>query len=398
MYVYNDNRQPDVFGTFESCIQQLNLAMRYYDEKLYDLAFEEFDIFFKLNPNTSGEFSKHANRCYNKLYGLAEYFQQSNQLEKAISCFTMILERCPMATHVRHARYCAYKDLGKQKEASDDLKLFEHFAVFKGVITDNLIVSSRLIEKGKFGEVAVGFFNRTKVAIKKVPGPWAIEEAKIHRELSHPNIVRMYDFIKNQYLILELMSKDLANVLIAENDTGRQKLTLYVRLSIALDVLSALIYLHQKNILYCDLKPENVLLNHEIAKLCDFGLAVEESKSNRKAGTERFAAPELLDSSTNSVNTKATDYYSFGALLCALMSNQFMSTKEITTVNVVRNLNRWEAPPRNTIDSILTLIFNCAKFDPSERTSATQASKEIEKIKLDYEVTLNAEGSAKLSL
>ena len=89
-----------------------------------------------------------------------------------------------------------------------------------------------------------------------------------------------------------------------------------------LQILVALKHLHYRNIVHCDLKPENVLLSsvtnecgYPQIKLCDFGFArIIEEKSFRRSvvGTPAYLAPEVL---LNKGYNRSLDMWSVGVVV-----------------------------------------------------------------------------------
>src|SRR5947199_2514584 len=120
-----------------------------------------------------------------------------------------------------------------------------------------------------------------------------IDEAKLAAQLTHPNIVHIYDLGKigrDYYIAMEYVDgKDLRSLLNAARRKG-MGMPLGLGLLIAARVASALDYAHRKRdfedrelgLVHRDVSPQNVLLTGEgDVKLCDFGIATAVSKVGR---------------------------------------------------------------------------------------------------------------------
>lgn len=85
-------------------------------------------------------------------------------------------------------------------------------------------------------------------------------------------------------------------------------------------VLEAFAYLHQRGVIYRDLKPENLLIDHHgYLKLTDFGFAKKlggRGKTFTFAGTPEYVAPEIV---LNRGHDKAVDYWAFGIFIFELL-------------------------------------------------------------------------------
>mmetsp|Transcript_13832 Transcript_13832/g.16480 ORF Transcript_13832/g.16480 Transcript_13832/m.16480 type:complete len:128 (+) Transcript_13832:307-690(+) len=88
------------------------------------------------------------------------------------------------------------------------------------------------------------------------------------------------------------------------------------------EVVLAIEYIHSLNVIYRDMKPENILVGADgHIKLADFGLAKEGmSKANSRAktflGSPAYLAPEIFDSSGVS---RSSDIYQMGVVLYELL-------------------------------------------------------------------------------
>ncbi|CAH0748576.1 unnamed protein product [Diatraea saccharalis] len=157
-------------------------------------------------------------------------------------------------------------------------------------------------------------------------------EAELLQRMSHPNIVGFRAFSKTKILYLGMEACDLSlGDMIekrVEDDAGPFSVKHIIK--VALDVSSALDYLHTKmQILHGDLKSYNVLVNGDfiICKLCDFGVTVpldENGVLNKEKGvkaiyygTEAWSAPEVIHGGI--ISTK-TDIWPLGLTLWEMMS------------------------------------------------------------------------------
>ncbi|KAG8222012.1 hypothetical protein J437_LFUL002773, partial [Ladona fulva] len=99
-------------------------------------------------------------------------------------------------------------------------------------------------------------------------------EVSILQNLSHPGVVnleRMFETPERIFVVMEKLRGDMLEMILS-SERGRlsERITKFL-------ILVALKHLHSKNIVHCDLKPENVLLSSDSdfpqVKLCDFGFA-----------------------------------------------------------------------------------------------------------------------------
>ena len=167
-----------------------------------------------------------------------------------------------------------------------------------------------------------------------------IKEIDLLKNLSHPNIVKYYDFFDDGefiYLITEFLEGGtlkqymIQNQNISENETR----------IIITQLLNALSYLHYTcDICHRDIKPENIMFkeknNINTVKLLDFGLSTDSFESRNfldNCGTLIYMAPEQINNITYS---KAVDVWSVGIIFYMLLNkgkNPFFTkndTKEKT--------------------------------------------------------------------
>ncbi|GLU23653.1 hypothetical protein SLE2022_396420 [Rubroshorea leprosula] len=184
--------------------------------------------------------------------------------------------------------------------------------------------------KGAFGTVYKGELSRNYVAVKKLEKVFQDGEKEFKTEVNvighthHRNLVRLFGYCdeeENRLLVYELMQNgSLASFLF-----GVLRPSWKQRLQIASGIARGLTYLHEEcstQIIHCDIKPQNILLDDSFtAKISDFGLAKLLINSNSHTltgirGTKGYVAPEWFRSTPVTVKV---DVYSFGVMLLEII-------------------------------------------------------------------------------
>lgn len=186
-------------------------------------------------------------------------------------------------------------------------------------------------------------------------------ETQALQELKHPGIVELLDFGKdettgNYFLVLEWMDKDLATLLKESPPDGWDSFWK----AVALPVLEALAFSHNRRIIHRDIKPSNILVGSDgQLKLADFGISklkgyLQPSITLKDFVSRTFTPPETDDGSY----TYTRDIYSFGVLVLKCLTNVNLVDCE----SIPEALKAFEASPE-----ILEIIERTVSLDPAER-------------------------------
>uniref|UniRef100_A0A8C1LCV7 protein kinase C n=1 Tax=Cyprinus carpio TaxID=7962 RepID=A0A8C1LCV7_CYPCA len=229
-------------------------------------------------------------------------------------------------------------------QSKDHKELSISISVSNSQIQENVDISSiyqifadEVLGSGQFGVVYGGKHRKTgrDVAIKvidKMRFPTKQEsqlrnEVAILQNLHHPGIVNlecMFETPERVFVVMEKLHGDMLEMILSSE---KSKLPERITKFLVTQILVALRHLHFKNIVHCDLKPENVLLASAEpfpqVKLCDFGFArIIGEKSFRRSvvGTPAYLAPEVLRSKGYN---RSLDMWSVGVIIYVSLSGTF---------------------------------------------------------------------------
>ncbi|XP_059375028.1 serine/threonine-protein kinase D1-like isoform X2 [Carassius carassius] len=238
------------------------------------------------------------------------------------------------------------------------------------------IFPDEVLGSGQFGIVYGGKHRKTgrDVAIKiidKLRFPTKQEsqlrnEVAILQNLHHPGIVNlecMFETPERVFVVMEKLHGDMLEMILS-SEKGRlpERITKFL----VTQILVALRHLHFKNIVHCDLKPENVLLasadSFPQVKLCDFGFArIIGEKSFRRSvvGTPAYLAPEVL---RNKGYNRSLDMWSVGVIVYVSLSGTFPFNEDEDIHDQIQNAafmyppNPWKTVTPEAIDLINNLL------------------------------------------
>ncbi|VBB29834.1 unnamed protein product [Acanthocheilonema viteae] len=233
------------------------------------------------------------------------------------------------------------------------------------------------IGSGNFSKVNLGIHCLTneKVAMKvmdksKMKEKLLEHEIKSMEQLHHPNIIRLFECVETTsriYLVMEYAGFGELYSYIHH----RGKLSENHCKPIFAQIVSAISYIHSKNIIHRDIKAENVLLSApDWIKLADFGFACQVNPNDRLTtfcGSPAYAAPELLRN--DEYYGANADIWAIGVLLYFILVGRTPFSGE-TINNLKQCILRGAYPLPNYLSiSAQRAISQMLVIDPKKRST-----------------------------
>jgi Tol biopolymer transport system component/predicted Ser/Thr protein kinase len=249
---------------------------------------------------------------------------------------------------------------------------------------------------GGMGEVYKAVDTRLDrtVAIKVLPEHLAASpelrqrmerEARAISSLTHPNICALYDLGHHEgldFLVMEYIDGETLADRLAKGPLPSEEL-----LRVAVQIADALEKAHRSGVIHRDLKPGNIMLTREGAKLLDFGLAKADASlgggddltisptvshpltaAGTILGTYQYMAPEQLEGREADPRT---DIFAFGAVLYEMATGR-RAFQGATQASLIGSIMHEQPQPASSIQPMTPpaldrVIQTCLAKDPDDR-------------------------------
>jgi len=303
------------------------------------------------------------------------------------SCGAPVASASQMPTETAGSPASPSPDAGAPMISSPVGRLISSGPMPAGGFTPGMVLAGRyrvigLLGRGGMGEVyrADDLKLGQAVALKFLPKGLADDpvrrerfyaEVRIARQVSHPNICRVYDISEldgRHFLTMEYIDgEDLASLLKRIGNLHGTK-----ALDVARQLCAGLAAAHNKGVLHRDLKPANVMIDGRgHVRITDFGLAVaagEEVPAGDVSGTPAYMAPEQFAGKGASVRS---DIYQLGLVLYELYTGRrAFEAKSLAELRAKKEGAPPTAPSEiaRDIDPIIErVIARCIEKDPRQR-------------------------------
>ncbi|CAE8741817.1 unnamed protein product, partial [Polarella glacialis] len=213
-------------------------------------------------------------------------------------------------------------------------------------------------------------------------GEWSVQaillrEAGLLQDLKHHNIIRYYDFYMDIHFLYVVMELCTGGEVFAKS-VGLESFTEADAAGLAAQMLSAIHYIHGRNIMHRDIKAENFMLSNatkkSVVKMIDFGLGCTfkpDQVFEIVVGTPLYMAPELVSKRYD----YRVDVWAFGVLMYLLMYGDYPfrgdSDEEIMGLVLTEPI-KWNTPQKfapETLDFLKQLLVR----NPNKRITTCEA-------------------------
>ena len=413
-----DNQQHNFMDVTQVRMDLWKTGIFYYDPQVTFLIeslaksnmCEGQGIFMLASENTHGKsifcemvdicrsfFNEMCQRGFDEMIPCSMCLQEAKRQPQLINykeCFECVLHKMPNVQ-------CGMKHILTIADVAPDMLLLDISPDFS-IEYSEIKYDGTVLGKGAYGTVYKGQLKGKSIAVKKFQHFCNIDgfselrrEATLHQKLRHPCLLCLVGVSLHPELLLVLEyapQGSLSSVLQKLPPVPLNRLVVY---RIAAQVAAALRALHNKGVIYRDLKAANVLLwstNPESlchCKLCDFGTAAIQSAIGLESsvqGTKGFIAPEILHickrGSRRAMYNHKADIFSFGMLLYEMiyLNHPFHDMEPVKIDSAVLKGKRpqlRDIPSASVFVHLTALMQECWHGNPQQRPATDDIIEKV---------------------
>jgi serine/threonine-protein kinase len=253
---------------------------------------------------------------------------------------------------------------------------------------------------------------RRRVAIKVLRDQFALDddfvkrfeyEAQAAARLSHPNVVNVYDFGREEncyFIVMELVEGETLAAMLRD---GKQ-----IPESVAIDyttqVAAGLAFAHRQQLLHRDVKPANILVTHDdVVKLGDFGIAravaensIGVTQPGMVMGSVAYISPEQAQGKELD---QRSDLYSLGVVLYQMVAGRLPFSGEtpvaVALKHVTEPVPHLDAAALHISPALASIIEKLLQKQPQDRfASAAELGRALRESREQPTVTVGVAARA----
>lgn len=168
-----------------------------------------------------------------------------------------------------------------------------------------------------------------------------LREIRVLKDFKHPNIVKLLQVFRAEEDRLFLVFEYVEKTVLEELETSPEGIPLQKLKSMAYQMLMAIDFMHENEIIHRDVKPENLLVSNKgLLKVCDFGFARSLLKNSSAVYTDYvstrwYRAPELLMGDAN--YNKSVDTWAIGCIYAEMFNGMplFPGDSDLHTLKLI---------------------------------------------------------------
>ncbi|CDQ64779.1 unnamed protein product [Oncorhynchus mykiss] len=248
--------------------------------------------------------------------------------------------------------------------------------------------STSTLAAGCFGKIYREKYNDTWAAIKKVPQHLINRrdlerECQVYNKAIHPNIVKLLGnpTLKDSKWIIpmEFIFGEELETTIFKSQKSQIQLTPSIKATIITGMCEGLLYLHSKDIVHQDLKPDNIMVEHDThrAVIIDMGLAkffCNGLNSAMDTGNEAYSPPEVLQ--RRGQRDQRSDVWAMGKIIAELCARVRLHTPSVCPTKIQETLSLQGQQYCNA-------VCRMVQRDPTMRATMAGIMPEIQRAGVD---------------